>query len=59
MLYDLEQTLGRDVMDKLLRELVSTYEYGVVRPQDVRAMAASVSGKDLSAFWARWRNTGD
>ncbi|NUR27572.1 MAG: hypothetical protein HOV83_17315 [Catenulispora sp.] len=59
MLYDLERTIGHDAMDRLLRGLVSTYEYGVVRPQDVRAMAASVSGNDLSEFWARWRNTGD
>ncbi|GAA1994696.1 M1 family metallopeptidase [Catenulispora subtropica] len=57
MLYDLEHTIGRDGMDKLLRDLVSTYEYGVIRPGDVRTLAAAVSGKDLSAFWSRWRNT--
>ncbi|MFD0636299.1 hypothetical protein ACFQ9X_36760 [Catenulispora yoronensis] len=44
-------------MDQLLRGLVSQYEYGVVRPADVRALAASVSGQDLTAFWQRWRNT--
>lgn len=59
MLYDLEHTIGRDAMDRMLRGLVTTYGYGVVRPADVWAMAGSVSGKDLSAFWAKWRNTGD
>ncbi|GAA2059519.1 hypothetical protein GCM10009839_82440 [Catenulispora yoronensis] len=57
MLYDLERTIGRTAMDQLLRGLVSQYEYGVVRPADVRALAASVSGQDLTAFWQRWRNT--
>jgi aminopeptidase N len=59
MLYDLEHTIGRDAMDRLLRGLVGRYEYGVMRPEDVRAMATEVSGKDLSAFWKEWRNTGD
>ncbi|NUR58454.1 MAG: M1 family metallopeptidase [Catenulispora sp.] len=59
MLYDLEDTIGRDAMNRLLHGLVDRYAYGVMRPQDVRALAAEVSGKDLSAFWARWRNAGD
>ncbi|NUP48170.1 MAG: M1 family metallopeptidase [Catenulispora sp.] len=59
MLYDLEHTIGRDAMNRVLRGLVDRYGYGVVRPEDVRAMAAEVSGKDLAGFWARWRNTGE
>lgn len=59
MLYDLEHTIGRDAMNRLLRGLVDRYEYGVLRPGDVRALAGEVSGRDLSGFWARWRNTGE
>lgn len=59
MLFDLENTIGRSSMDQLLRGLFTKYEYGVETPADVRAMAQSVSGRDLSAFWAKWRNTGD
>jgi aminopeptidase N len=59
MLFDLEHTIGRDAMDQMLRALFTTFEYGVERPADVRAMADKVSGRDLSAFWAKWRNTGD
>lgn len=59
MLFDLEHTIGRDAMDRTLRGLFTTYEYGVERPADVRTMAQNVSGKDLSAFWVKWRNTGD
>jgi len=59
MLFDLENTIGRSSMDQLLRGLFTKSEYGVETPVDVRAMAQSVSGRDLSAFWAKWRNTGD
>jgi aminopeptidase N len=58
MLFDLERTIGRSAMDTMMRGLVSKFRYGVVRPADVRAMAQSASGRDLSAFWIRWRNTG-
>jgi aminopeptidase N len=58
MLYDLERTIGHPAMNRLLRGLVERHEYGVMRPQDVRQLAAEVSGTDLTAFWARWRNTG-
>jgi aminopeptidase N len=58
MLFDLEHTIGRDAMNQVLRGLFTKFEYGVERPADVRAMAQSVSGRDLSAFWAKWRNTG-
>ena len=59
MLFDLENTIGRSAMDQVLRALLTKYEYGVETPADVRAVAQSVSGRDLSAFWAKWRNTGD
>ncbi|MEY9860947.1 hypothetical protein ABH935_006585 [Catenulispora sp. GAS73] len=59
MLFDLEHTLGRAAMDRMLRGLFTKFEYGVERPADVRAMAQSVAGRDLSAFWVKWRNTGD
>lgn len=59
MLFDLENTIGRAAMDQMLRGLSTEFDYGVVQPSDVRAMAQKVSGRDLSAFWAKWRDTGD
>jgi aminopeptidase N len=59
MLFDLQNTIGKDAMNTFLRTLVQRYAYGVVCPADVRAVAQSITGRDLSAFWAKWRNTGD
>ena len=59
MLYDLEHVIGKDAMNTFLRTLVQRYEYGVVRPADVRALAQSVTTQDLAGFWATWRNVGD
>jgi hypothetical protein len=59
LLFDLEHTIGRDAMNHFLRTLVQKYEYGVVRPDDVRAAAQASTSVDLSGFWARWRNTGE
>jgi hypothetical protein len=59
MLFDLQSVIGKDAMNDFLRTLVQRYEYGVVRPADVRAVAQSVTDKDLSSFWAKWRDNGD
>ena len=59
MLFDLEHTLGKDTMNRFLKTLFQKYEYGVMRPADVRALAQSMTSQDLSGFWVKWRNTGD
>ena len=59
MLFDLERTLGRDTMNRFLKTLFQKYEYSVMRPADVRALAQSMTSSNLSGFWAKWRNTGD
>jgi hypothetical protein len=58
MWFDLENSIGRDAMNTFLRNLLQKFEYGIVRPADVRAAAQAVTSVDLSGFWAKWRNEG-
>ena len=57
MLHTLRGVLGDSVFTEFLREY---YRRGVLRhpmPEDVRAAAEAVSGKDLSAFFHSWVET--
>jgi hypothetical protein len=58
MWFDLEERIGRPAMDKFLRTVFQKFEYGNVRPSDIRAAAQSATGDDLTSFWQRWRDTG-
>ncbi|MGH8794418.1 MAG: M1 family metallopeptidase [Stackebrandtia sp.] len=57
MLHELEATIGEDDMRKAMRLYVDRHAHDVAEPQELREIFAEVSGRDLDAFWERWRNT--
>ena len=54
VLYALRQTIGTAAFDRLERSWVSTYRGRSASTQDFVALAAQVSGRDLSGFARDW-----
>ncbi len=53
----LEDLVGRDTMDAILRRYADQYRYGVARSADFIRVADTVSGRDLTAFFESWLDT--
>jgi hypothetical protein len=51
---ELERELGRDVVNKALKEYVRRYKYAVVTSADFKRVFEEVSGKDLTAVFEKW-----
>ncbi len=51
---ELERELGKDTVDKALKEYVRRYRYAVVTSADFKRVFEEVSGKDLTAVFEKW-----
>jgi aminopeptidase N len=54
VLYALRQVIGRDAFDRLEREWVERYAYGVASTADFIALASEIAGRDLKPFLTAW-----
>jgi aminopeptidase N len=54
VLYALRQVIGPEAFDRLQREWVRRYEYGVASTADFIALASEIAGRDLEPFLTEW-----
>ncbi|KUO68857.1 MAG: hypothetical protein APF77_19870 [Clostridia bacterium BRH_c25] len=58
MMYkDLNDQLGDEKFDKLLRTLFERYKFKVVSGEDLIALTSEIAGEDMSGFYSRWLET--
>jgi membrane protease YdiL (CAAX protease family) len=58
MMYkDLNDQLGDEKFDKLLRTLFERYKFKVVSGEELIALTSEIAGKDMSEFYRKWLET--
>jgi aminopeptidase N len=55
----LDEIVGRDDFQRIVRTFLARYRESGATPADFRAVAEEVSGRGLDRFWAEWMDEGE